>query len=81
MSILSKIHRDDVFEVRHLVDEEHEGVKAVVVGDTWNKYVGLHVAIERAKSRKSSLVPQSMEKEYIRFIAISMQHFQKKSCL
>jgi RluA family pseudouridine synthase len=25
MSILSKVYRDDIFEVRHLVDEEHEG--------------------------------------------------------
>jgi RluA family pseudouridine synthase len=27
MSILSKAYRDDIFEVRHLVDEEHHGVR------------------------------------------------------
>lgn len=27
MSILSKAYRDDMFEVRHLVDEEHEGAR------------------------------------------------------
>jgi RluA family pseudouridine synthase len=27
MSVLSKAYRDDIFEVRHLVDEEHEGIR------------------------------------------------------
>lgn len=27
MSILSKVYRDDIFEVRHLVDEEHHGAR------------------------------------------------------
>lgn len=27
MSIISKVYRNDIFEVRHLVDEEHEGMR------------------------------------------------------
>ena len=27
MSILNKAYRDDMFEVRHLVDEEHHGLR------------------------------------------------------
>ncbi|MBC7714576.1 MAG: RluA family pseudouridine synthase [Rhizobacter sp.] len=27
MSVISKIYRDDVFEVRHMADEEHEGMR------------------------------------------------------